>query len=144
MHYFKAKEIGVYIKNCLNFIQAAPKASRATFEPNPAVVSCTLLLCSSCAPDTSRIHWKSFPRDVPISQMEKIGKQPISPAHHSLRRGNSLSKPQAGCQWGRRQTGYKRRSCQSWDPGKTQHCWILGGSAGSSCLLAELKHQLRL
>lgn len=77
VRYFKAKEVGVYIKNCLNFIQAAPKAGRATSEPNPAVVSRTSLLCSSCASGTSRIHGKSLPWDVPVSRMEKWESHPF-------------------------------------------------------------------
>lgn len=77
VRYFKAKEIGVYIKNCLDFIQAAPKAGRAASELNPAVVSCASLLRSSCASDTSRIHGKSLPWDVPISQMEKWENHPF-------------------------------------------------------------------
>lgn len=66
VRYFKVKEFGVYTKKLLEFYSSAPKADRATPEPTQLRFH-----AHPCASDTSRIHGKSLPWDVPISQMEK-------------------------------------------------------------------------
>lgn len=116
VRYFKVKEFGVYTKKLLEFYSSAPKADRATPEPTQLRFH-----AHPCASDTSRIHGKSLPWAVPISQMEKNGKATHfsgSPEPEGWESAFQAPRLDPGGAGGRR--AIKRRSCRSRDPSKTQ------------------------